>query len=89
MLWYLGFSDLHGDRPRPLPRIKELQGATDITERAGSPSWDYVENEGWKWVKPPPISKKPAQSGDPETDKQFRKYQKRAHMSMNERLLKG
>ncbi|KAM3405789.1 hypothetical protein ACQJBY_000043 [Aegilops geniculata] len=81
-------SDLHGDRPRPLPKIKELQGATDITERAGSPSWDYVENEGWKWVKPPPISKKPAQSGDPETDKQFRKYQKRAHMSMNERLLK-
>ncbi|KAG2616929.1 hypothetical protein PVAP13_3NG177324 [Panicum virgatum] len=35
-------SDDHGDRPRPLPKIKELQGATDITERKGRPSWDYV-----------------------------------------------
>lgn len=35
------FSDDHGDRPRPLPKIKELQGATDITERKGRPSWDY------------------------------------------------
>ena len=40
MLWLL--SDDHGDRPRPLPKIKELQGATDITERKGQPSWDYV-----------------------------------------------
>ena len=40
MLWLL--SDDHGDRPRPLPKIKELQGATDITERKGRPSWDYV-----------------------------------------------
>jgi len=24
-----------------LPKIKELQGATDITERKGRPSWDY------------------------------------------------
>ena len=38
---YLVLSDLHGDRPRPLPKIKELQGATDITDRKGSPSWDY------------------------------------------------
>jgi hypothetical protein len=35
------FSVLTGDLPRPLPKIKELQGATDITERKGSPSWDY------------------------------------------------
>ena len=35
------FNDDHGDRPRPLPKIKELQGATDITERKGRPSWDY------------------------------------------------
>ena len=35
------FSDLHGDLPRPLPKIDELKGATDITERKGSPSWDY------------------------------------------------
>jgi len=40
MLWLL--SDDHGDHPRPLPKIKELQGATDITERKGRPSWDYV-----------------------------------------------
>lgn len=35
------FSDDHGDCPRLLPKIKELQGATDITERKGRPSWDY------------------------------------------------
>ncbi|CAN6327078.1 unnamed protein product [Urochloa humidicola] len=81
-------SDDHGDRPRPLPKIKELQGATDITERKGRPSWDYVEKEGWKWVVPPPISKKPVLSGDPETDKQIRRATKRAHMSVAERLLK-
>ncbi|CAL4902510.1 unnamed protein product [Urochloa decumbens] len=81
-------SDDHGDRPRPLPKIKELQGATDITERKGRPSWDYVEKEGWKWVVPPPISRKPVLSGDPETDKQIRRVTKRAHMSIAERLLK-
>ncbi|CAN6345568.1 unnamed protein product [Urochloa humidicola] len=81
-------SDDHGDRPRPLPKIKELQGATDTTERKGRPSWDYVEKEGWKWVVPPPISKKPVLSGDPETDKQIRRATKRAHMSVAERLLK-
>ncbi|PUZ64390.1 hypothetical protein GQ55_3G140400 [Panicum hallii var. hallii] len=81
-------SDDHGDRPRPLPKIKELQGATDITERKGRPSWDYVEKEGWKWVVPPPISKKPVLSGDPETDKRIRRATKRAHMSVAERLLK-
>ena len=41
LMSYLVLSDLHGDRPRPLPKIKELQGATDITDRKGSPSWDY------------------------------------------------
>lgn len=34
-------SDEHGDHPRPLPVIKELKDATDITERKESPSWDY------------------------------------------------
>ena len=38
---------------------------------------------------PPPISKKPVLSGDPETDKQIRRATKRAHMSVAERLLKG
>ncbi|XP_022017396.1 uncharacterized protein LOC110917089 isoform X5 [Helianthus annuus] len=34
-------SDENGDRPRPLPVIKELKDANDVTERKGSPSWDY------------------------------------------------
>ncbi|KAJ1288806.1 hypothetical protein BS78_02G116300 [Paspalum vaginatum] len=33
-------SDDHGDRPRPLPNIAELQDETDITERNERPSWD-------------------------------------------------
>lgn len=81
-------SDDHGDRPRPLPKIKELQGATDITERKGRPSWDYDDKDGWKWVVPPPVSRKPVLSGDPETDKQIRRATKRVHLSVAERLLK-
>jgi len=34
-------SDGHGDRPRPLPDIPELEGATDINERDEQPSWGY------------------------------------------------
>jgi len=34
-------SDLTGDRPRPLPTIKEFKGAVDITERKDDPSWDF------------------------------------------------
>ncbi|KAF6169709.1 hypothetical protein GIB67_004101 [Kingdonia uniflora] len=33
--------DEHGDCPRPLPLIKELKKATDITNRKDTPSWDY------------------------------------------------
>ncbi|PPR98127.1 hypothetical protein GOBAR_AA22546 [Gossypium barbadense] len=51
-------SDVHGDRPRPLPAIQELERATDITERKESPSWDFDEADGcWKWMKPPPKSR--------------------------------
>jgi hypothetical protein len=44
--WSLEFillicSDLSGDRPRPLPTVKEFKGAVDITERKGDPSWDF------------------------------------------------
>lgn len=35
------FSDEHGDQPRPLPSVKELNSATDITERKESPAWDF------------------------------------------------
>ncbi|TVU18446.1 hypothetical protein EJB05_34547 [Eragrostis curvula] len=82
-------SDDRGDQPRELPKINELRAATDITERKGRPAWDYDEKEGiWKWMVPPPVSRKPIPSGDPETDKRVRKMAKRAHMSVAERLLK-
>ncbi|ESW14533.1 hypothetical protein PHAVU_008G289300 [Phaseolus vulgaris] len=52
-------SDESGDRPRPLPKIEELKGAIDVTERKGDPSWDYDEDKGcWLWKKPPPESRK-------------------------------
>ncbi|KAK8938559.1 E3 ubiquitin-protein ligase ORTHRUS 2 [Platanthera zijinensis] len=35
-------SDEHGDFPRPLPVIKELKKATDVTERKDTPSWDFA-----------------------------------------------
>ncbi|KAI3847611.1 hypothetical protein MKW92_039199 [Papaver armeniacum] len=65
--WFLYTgSDEHGDRPRPLPVIKELNGATNLTERTDSPSWDYDDEEScWKWKKPPPSSKTPVQTGNP------------------------
>ncbi|KAH7578503.1 hypothetical protein JRO89_XS01G0390100 [Xanthoceras sorbifolium] len=51
-------SDEHGDRPRPLPVIPELDNAVDVTRRKEDPSWDYNEAVGlWKWIKPPPVSK--------------------------------
>ncbi|OVA09685.1 zinc finger protein [Macleaya cordata] len=83
-------SDEHGDRPRPLPVIKELSGATDITERKDSPSWDYEDEEGcWKWKKPPPVSRKPVETLNPEDRKRARKAIKQAqNFSIRERLLK-
>lgn len=39
ILWIC--SDLTGDRPRELPKIKELKDAVDVTERKGDPSWDF------------------------------------------------
>ncbi|KAK1380327.1 hypothetical protein POM88_027071 [Heracleum sosnowskyi] len=54
-------SDDHRDHPRPLPDIEELKIATDITERKGTPCWDYDSQGGiWKWSKPPPESRKQA-----------------------------
>ncbi|GAB4845800.1 E3 ubiquitin-protein ligase ORTHRUS 2 [Ancistrocladus abbreviatus] len=51
-------SDGHGDRPRDLPKVKELAVATDITERKENPHWDFDVDEGcWKWKKPPPPSR--------------------------------
>uniref|UniRef100_A0A7N0TYM7 RING-type E3 ubiquitin transferase n=1 Tax=Kalanchoe fedtschenkoi TaxID=63787 RepID=A0A7N0TYM7_KALFE len=97
-------SDVHGDRPRPLPKINELTGATDITERKGSPSWDYDEEIGsWVWKKPPPLSKKPLVSRNPnEIDdvkedngqeysaylKEKNKHQKLKSRNLRDKLLK-
>ncbi|KAJ7010173.1 hypothetical protein NC653_000807 [Populus alba x Populus x berolinensis] len=84
-------SDVQGDRPRPLPVIKELKNAIDITERKGSPSWDYDEEKScWMWKKPPPVSKKRvADSGDPEDSKVIRTIKRqRQNVSVREKLLK-
>ncbi|KAG5228023.1 E3 ubiquitin-protein ligase ORTHRUS [Salix suchowensis] len=80
-------SDVQGDRPRPLPVIKELKNAIDITERKGSPSWDYdlLDVE-----KPPPVSKKRVADGvDPEDGKVIRTIKRqRQNVSVREKLLK-
>ncbi|XP_077212110.1 E3 ubiquitin-protein ligase ORTHRUS 2-like [Tasmannia lanceolata] len=82
-------SDEQGDRPRPLPIIKELKNATDITDRKDSPSWDYDEEHGWKWAKPPPMSRKQVNTGNPEDRKRARKAIKQAqNISVRDKLLK-
>ncbi|KAH9327422.1 hypothetical protein KI387_007600, partial [Taxus chinensis] len=50
-------SDEHGDRPRPLPKIKELTDASDITDREKEPAWDW-KDERWGWTRDPPASRK-------------------------------
>ncbi|KAI3964712.1 hypothetical protein MKW92_052930 [Papaver armeniacum] len=93
--WFLYTgSDEHGDRPRPLPVIKELSGATDVTDRKDSPSWDYDEEEScWKWKKPPPPSNKPVQTGNPGDTEDFKKerkaWKKAQNKSLTEQYLKG
>ncbi|PIA42015.1 hypothetical protein AQUCO_02100093v1 [Aquilegia coerulea] len=72
-------NDVHGDRPRSLPVIEELEAATDVTERKEDPSWDYDEEEScWKWKRPPPLSKRAPKA---------RKNAK--NLSPRERLLEG
>ncbi|KAI3501907.1 hypothetical protein L1887_29935 [Cichorium endivia] len=83
-------SDEIGDRPRPLPVIKELKEATDITERKGPPSWDFDEEKAsWLWKIPPPGSRKHADTGDMEAGKIPRTIRRKTHMmSVSDRLLK-
>ncbi|XP_039123785.1 E3 ubiquitin-protein ligase ORTHRUS 2-like isoform X2 [Dioscorea cayenensis subsp. rotundata] len=82
-------SDEHGDRPRPLPTIKELKNATDISERKESPAWDFDEKHGWKWMKPPPVSRKPVVTGNPEDTKKVKKAIRLAqNNTFRERLFK-
>ncbi|XP_008813443.2 E3 ubiquitin-protein ligase ORTHRUS 2-like [Phoenix dactylifera] len=81
-------SDEHGDRPRPLPVIQELKHATDITARKQSPAWDYDEEHGWRWTKPPPQSKKCATSGKLEKKRGSKAKKHGQSISMREKLLK-
>ncbi|XP_047166570.1 E3 ubiquitin-protein ligase ORTHRUS 2-like [Vigna umbellata] len=88
-------SDDRGDRPRPLPVIRELKKATVTFERTESPSWDFDEEDSlWKWKKPPPPSKRKVQSEEPvegirarstrETTKfQLEMLKKRLHMGFS------
>ncbi|XP_031386734.1 E3 ubiquitin-protein ligase ORTHRUS 2 [Punica granatum] len=81
-------SDEHGDRPRPMPVVKELNNAIDITERKGSPAWDYDEEKAcWMWKKPPPISKKKTSTGVDSSATGKVKRRPR-NMSIKDRLLK-
>nr|XP_043607778.1 E3 ubiquitin-protein ligase ORTHRUS 2-like [Erigeron canadensis] len=83
-------SDDNGDRPRPLPSISELKSATDVTERKGTPSWDYDEEKTcWLWKIPAPRSRKHTNNRDPDDGSGTRKASRRkAQMSVSERLLK-
>ncbi|KAL6011787.1 hypothetical protein ACLOJK_002252 [Asimina triloba] len=86
---YLNGSDEHGDHPRPLPNVKELKEAIDITERKGSPAWDYFEKDGWRWAKPPPTSRKKVATSNPEDQKRARRAIRRANnLSARQKLLK-
>ncbi|PWA80235.1 hypothetical protein CTI12_AA195760 [Artemisia annua] len=82
-------SDETGDRPRPLPVIKELKEATDVTDRKGPPSWDYDEEKAsWLWKIPPPNSRRQADTGDVGDGKPRVVRRKTQMMSVSERLLK-
>ncbi|KAL2329405.1 hypothetical protein Fmac_022832 [Flemingia macrophylla] len=86
-------SDDHGDRPRPLPVIRELKKATVIFERTETPSWDFDEEDSlWKWKKPPPPSRQKVQNAEPgevaraKSDKDIKKFQLK---SIKEQLQRG
>ncbi|KAJ0573217.1 putative [histone H3]-lysine(4) N-trimethyltransferase chromatin regulator PHD family [Helianthus annuus] len=82
-------SDENGDRPRPLPVIKELNDASDVTERKGSPSWDYDEEKAcWLWKIPPPESRKQIDQGVAADGTKPRVVRRKTQMSVSERLLK-
>lgn len=81
-------TDEQGDRPRPLPEIKELKKATDITARKEKPSWDYVDGEGWKWVRPPPESRKALANENGADGSRVRKQRKHGPKTIKEKLLK-
>ncbi|KAK9076231.1 hypothetical protein SSX86_004564 [Deinandra increscens subsp. villosa] len=83
-------SDENGDRPRPLPIIKEMKDASDVTERNGPPSWDYDEEKAcWLWKISPPESRKQADHRDAGDGTKPRIIRRKTQMmSVSERLLK-
>ncbi|XP_024023698.1 E3 ubiquitin-protein ligase ORTHRUS 2 [Morus notabilis] len=84
-------SNEHGDLPRPLPAIPELNRAVDLTERKESPAWDYDEEKGrWLWKKPPPPSKKRVNTDDlVNVGEERRKFKRcKQNNTVRERLLK-
>ncbi|KAG6390721.1 hypothetical protein SASPL_148465 [Salvia splendens] len=84
-------SDEHGDRPRDMPVIAELDEVLDVYERKDSPSWDYDAVECcWKWIKPPPRSEEKVVDVNPEDRAKAKLVIKKAQtISMSERLLQG
>lgn len=82
-------SDTQGDRPRPLPAIKELKDAKDITERKGTPAWDYDEEKGcWLWKRAPPESRIQVQGELNDDGNSTKKVRRQKKLSVKERLLK-
>ncbi|KAK1566547.1 hypothetical protein Q3G72_001264 [Acer saccharum] len=81
-------SDEHGDRPRPLPVIPELENAVDVTKRKEGPSWDFNEADGlWKWIKPPPPSNLLVHNGSSDGKKRSRGVMTQS-MTVRDKLLK-
>ncbi|KAK6139128.1 hypothetical protein DH2020_027130 [Rehmannia glutinosa] len=87
---YLFVRDNCGDHPRSsLPPVSELKHATDITERKGSPAWDYDEQQGrWIWKRPQPESRKPLGDHNDENYSTKKRKPQRRKGSVKERLLK-
>ncbi|XP_078434405.1 E3 ubiquitin-protein ligase ORTHRUS 2-like [Wolffia australiana] len=81
-------SDTQGDRPRPLPKVAELKGATDVWKRTGKAAWDYDEKDGWKWFTPPPASQKSVVSLDADGRKRVQRASKTSRLSVRDKMLK-
>ncbi|KAJ7945609.1 E3 ubiquitin-protein ligase ORTHRUS 2 [Quillaja saponaria] len=83
-------SDEHGDWPRSLPVISELNEATDITERKESPSWGFDDGDSmWKWLKTAPPSSKRVEEVKEEDVNTARIAIRKAHnTSVRDKLLK-
>jgi hypothetical protein len=49
----------HGDLPRPLPKVPEIDASSEVFECTGPKWWDYdAQKKSWGWTRPPPASQK-------------------------------